>query len=87
MDVGVRELKQHLSEYLERAARGEAIRVTDRGVPKAILGPIPGAVRLDEGVAKGWISPPRARATSPGKVRRARATVRIDHVLAEDRGE
>jgi prevent-host-death family protein len=87
MDVGVRELKQHLSEYLERAARGEAIRVTDRGVPKAILGPIPGTVRLDEGIAKGWISPPRARASSPGKVRRAHATARIDHVLAEDRGE
>jgi len=87
MDVGVRELKQHLSEYLERAARGEAIRVTDRGVPKAILGPIPGALRLDEGVAQGWIAPPRASATPPGSVRRARATMRIDHVLAEDRGE
>jgi prevent-host-death family protein len=87
MDVGVRELKQHLSEYLERAARGEAIRVTDRGVPKAILGPIPGTVRLDEGIAKGWIAPPQMRATSPGKIRRARATVRIDDVLAEDRGE
>lgn len=88
MDVGVRELKQHLSEYLERAARGEAIRVTDRGVPKAILGPVPGMVRLDEGMAKGWISPPaRAHGTFPGKVRRARATVRIDDALAEDRGE
>ena len=88
MDVGVRELKQHLSAYLERAARGEAIRVTDRGVPKAILGPVPGTVRLDEGIANGWISPPRACGTSsPAKVRRARATVRIDDVLAEDRGE
>jgi prevent-host-death family protein len=87
MDVGVRELKQHLSEYLERAARGEAIRVTDRGVPKAILGPVPGTVRLDEGIANGWISPPQARGASPGKVRRARATVRIDDILAEDRGE
>jgi prevent-host-death family protein len=38
MDVGVRTLKQHVSEYLERAARGETIRVTDRGQPKAILG-------------------------------------------------
>ncbi|MFN8643962.1 MAG: type II toxin-antitoxin system prevent-host-death family antitoxin [Candidatus Binatia bacterium] len=46
MDVGVRELKQNLSAYLERAARGESIRVTDRGVPKAILGPVPGAARL-----------------------------------------
>lgn len=87
MDVGVRELKQHLSEYLERAARGEAIRVTDRGVPKAILGPVPGTVRLDEGVAKGWISPPQQRGSSPAKVRRAHATRRIDDVLAEDRGE
>ena len=87
MDVGIRELKQHLSEYLERAARGEAIRVTDRGVPKAILGPVPGTVRLDQGRAKGWISPPRARGAAPGRVRRARATVRIDDVLAEDRGE
>ena len=87
MDVGVRELKQHLSEYLERAARGEAIRVTDRGVPKAILGPVPGTVRLDEGVAKGWIAPPQQRTLSPAKVRRARATRRIDDVLAEDRGE
>lgn len=87
MDVGVRELKQHLSEYLDRAARGEAIRVTDRGVPKAIIGPIPGALRLDEGVAHGWISPPRAGATPPGSVRRAHAGMRTDDVLAEDRGE
>lgn len=87
MDVGVRELKQHLSEYLERAARGESIRVTDRGVPKAILGPVPGAIRLDEGIAGGWISPPRRREDAPSKVRRARATVRIDEALAEDRGE
>ncbi len=87
MDVGVRELKQHLSEYLERAARGEAIRVTDRGVPKAILGPIPGSVRLDEGVAKGWITPPSAPATAPAPIRRARSRLRIEDALAEDRGE
>jgi prevent-host-death family protein len=40
MDVGVRELKQRLSEFLERVARGEVIRVTDRGRPKALLIPI-----------------------------------------------
>ena len=87
MDVGVRELKQHLSEYLERAARGEAIRVTDRGVPKAMLGPVPGVVRLDEGIAKGWITPPQGPGVAPAKIRRARATLRIDEALAEDRGE
>ena len=41
-DVGVRELKQRLSEYLDRAERGEVLRVTDRGRPKAVLGPLLG---------------------------------------------
>jgi prevent-host-death family protein len=86
MDVGVRELKQHLSAYLERATRGETIRVTDRGVPKAVLGPVPGAARLDDGLAEGWITAPASRARA-GHVRRARATGRTDDVLAEDRGE
>jgi prevent-host-death family protein len=31
MDVGIRELKQHLSEYVDRVERGEVIRITDRG--------------------------------------------------------
>jgi len=56
MDVGVSELKQRLSKYIERAARGEVIRVTDRGVPRAILGPVPGAAHLAEGIAAGWVT-------------------------------
>jgi prevent-host-death family protein len=88
MDVGVRELKQRLSKYLERAARGETIRVTDRGVPKAILGPVPGSLRLDDGIAEGWIAAPKRRGVPPpARVRRARSTVRIEEALAEDRGE
>ena len=87
MDVGVRELKQHLSRYVERAARGQTIRVTDRGVPKAILAPLPGVPRLEEGTSQGWISAPKGRVSPPTRVRRAKAAVRIDDVLAEDRGE
>jgi len=87
MDVGVRELKQRLSRYLERAARGETIRVTDRGVPKAILAPLPGAPRLEEGISQGWISAPKGRVPPPTRVRRARAGMRIEQALAEDRGE
>lgn len=49
-DVGVRELKQRLSEYLDRAERGEVVRVTDRGRPKAVLGPLPGRARIGEGI-------------------------------------
>jgi prevent-host-death family protein len=87
MDVGVRELKQQLSRYLERVARGETIRVTDRGVPKAILAPLPGAARLEDGISQGWISAPKGKVAPPARVRRARASVRIEEALAEDRGE
>ncbi len=85
MDVGVRELKQHLSEYLERAARGETIRVTDRGEPKAILGPVPGAVRLEQGIAEGWIR--AAESAAPAPVPRVRASKRSEEALREDRDD
>ena len=39
--VGVRELRQNLSVYLARIARGETLEVTDRGLPVAILAPLP----------------------------------------------
>ena len=38
--VGVRALKDHLSEYLKRVRQGERIVVTDRGEPLAALTPI-----------------------------------------------
>lgn len=85
MDVGVRELKQRLSEYLDLAERGETIRVTDRGRPKAILGPLPGRLRLEEGIAEGWIRPGDAKPL--GRARRASSRRTIAAVLAEDRGE
>jgi prevent-host-death family protein len=84
-DVGIRELKQRLSEYLDRAERGEVLRVTDRGRPKAILGPVPGRARLEDGIRDGWIRPGSGSPLAP--VNRARATRRVLDVLAEDRGE
>ena len=35
--VGIRELKNKLTHYLETAKRGDAVIITDRGVPVAIL--------------------------------------------------
>jgi prevent-host-death family protein len=84
-DVGVRELKQRLSEYLDRAERGELIRVTDRGRPKAVLGPLPGRARVDEGIAEGWISP--GSETGLRATRRWSAERRVLDVLADDREE
>jgi prevent-host-death family protein len=39
--VGVRELRQRASELLRRVEAGEAIEITDRGRPVAVLGPLP----------------------------------------------
>ena len=38
--IGVRELRQHASRYLERVAAGETLEVTDRGRPVARLVPV-----------------------------------------------
>lgn len=91
-DVGVRELKQHLSEYLDRAERGELVRVTERGRPKALLGPLPGRARIDAGIAEGWITPSSGTntpgpASGLGPSRRWKASRRVLDVLGEDRGD
>ena len=85
MDVGVRELKQNLSEYLDRAERGEVIRVTERGRPKVLLAPLPGRFRLEEGVAEGWIR--RGSSTPLAPVRRVPGRRRVLDALSEDREE
>ncbi len=85
MEIGVRELKQRLSEILDRAAAGETIRITDRGRPKAILGPLPGVASLEAGIAAGWITPPSS-AEAPRRVTRAAARTSVAASLSEDRG-
>ena len=47
--VGVRDLRNHLGDWLDRAAAGEEVIVTERGRPKARLVPL---TRADEVVAR-----------------------------------
>jgi prevent-host-death family protein len=62
MDVGVRELRQNLSVYLERIKLGETLRVTERGRPVALLTPLNGPTsRLDALIAAGLARPGRGR--------------------------
>lgn len=83
-DVGVRELKGRLSEYLDRAAKGEVIRVTDRGRPKALLTPLPGRLRLEEGIEEGWVREPAGPSCGPW--RRFGASRTVSDMVVEDRG-
>jgi prevent-host-death family protein len=86
MNVGVRELKQHLSEYLRRVGAGETLQITDRGVPVALITPVVAADPLARGVVEGWIRPPTSE-RGIGHGTRATAPRRVLDVLNEDRGE
>lgn len=84
MNVGIRELKAHLSEYVDKASRGEDITVTARGKPVAQLVGLEKTSRLDNGIEEGWITPPSQRGLGPAtRFKSARTTA---EVLDEDRG-
>jgi prevent-host-death family protein len=54
--IGVRELRQHASRYLDRVAHGETLEVTDRGRPVARLVPIT-SDRWADMIASGRVTP------------------------------
>lgn len=57
--VGVRELRQNLSVYLDRVKAGETLEVTEHGQPVAQLGPRPAKPSsiIDQLIAEGRITP------------------------------
>ncbi len=57
--VGLKTLKNKLSEYVRLAASGETIVITDRGRPVAEIVPSraePESV-MERGIREGWITP------------------------------
>lgn len=84
MDVGVRELKAKLSEYLTRVAAGEELTVTDRGRPVARIVPFADTT-LQRGFDEGWIEAPRRSSLEPFE--RVAAAESVASVLDADRGE
>ena len=85
MDVAIRELKAKLSSYVQRAAAGEHITVTDRGRPIAMIGPLIGQVDLEAAVAAGWLTPADQSGLKP--IRRHPPIRSVHDVLDEDRSE
>ena len=70
--VGIKVLKNKLSEYIRLAANGETILVTDRDQvvaeltqPQASRGPLVADTVLAELVRKGWLSPPLVKSQLP----------------------
>ena len=61
MEVGVRELRDNLSRYLDRVQEGEEVVVTDRGRAIARVLPISGERILDRLVREGRVTPAKTR--------------------------
>lgn len=60
--VGVRELRQNLSVYLDQIKEGRTLVVTEHGRHVALLRPLPpGTSVLDRLVVEGRATPPRRR--------------------------
>ena len=76
-EVGVRDLKNHLSRYLDRVKRGEQIIVTEHGKPIARLTAVDESTdRLAALVASGAVRPPTSRQrTRPGQRIKAKGSV------------
>jgi prevent-host-death family protein len=60
--IGIRELRQNASKYIERVKAGETLEVTERGRPVAMLSPLPKTSSVIERLrAEGRLRPARAR--------------------------
>jgi prevent-host-death family protein len=83
VEVGVRELRNHLSQYLDRVRAGEVLVVTDRGRAIARVTPM-GEGSIEALIAAGLVAP----APSAKKKRRAgsvRAQGSVTELVAEQR--
>jgi antitoxin (DNA-binding transcriptional repressor) of toxin-antitoxin stability system len=94
--VGIRELKDRLSEYLREVRAGESVLVTDRGEVIAEVSP-PGQVRTDPSVPAGLVQLARRGLLTLGStsdavlykplVLRRRRKISAAELLAEERGK
>jgi len=74
--AGVREVKNHLSAYLNRVRDGEEIVITDRGRPVARLTSLdPDVDRLQVLIDQGIIKAPTASRSLPARRVRLRRSI------------
>ena len=85
IEVGVRDLKNNLSRYLERVQGGEEVIVTDRGHPVARLAALDHPTdRLAEMIAAGVVRPAK-RASRRVPENRITPTGSVSELVADQR--
>jgi prevent-host-death family protein len=81
--VGVRELHDRLSEYLDRVERGSDVVVTRRGRPIARLSSVEGDDALEDLVRRGLVTAPKASRRS--KRPRVKSRGSVSELVGEQR--
>jgi prevent-host-death family protein len=75
MEVGIRELRDHLSRYLDRVRDGDEVVITDRGRAIARVVPVGAERVLDRLIAEGIVTPARRPKRRAGKPIKTKGTV------------
>jgi prevent-host-death family protein len=83
MEVGVRELRDHLSRYLDQVRDGTEVVVTDRGQAIARVVPVGPEGILDRLVAEGLVT--RARRAKRRIIKPIRTKGTVSDLVGEQR--
>lgn len=75
MEVGVKELRDHLSRYLDRVRHGDEVVVTDRGRAIARVVPVGAERVLDRLIAEGVVTQARQPKRQAARPIKAKGTV------------
>ncbi|HUW88592.1 MAG TPA: type II toxin-antitoxin system prevent-host-death family antitoxin [Candidatus Paceibacterota bacterium] len=93
MEIGIRELKDRLSEILHRAHAGEKITITHHGRPLCEISPtevtqVKRPAYLTKGIEEGWLTPAKVHTRQIVKPIKARKTGKsTTELLRESRAE
>ena len=86
MEVGVKQLRDHLAEWLAAVQRGTEVTVTDRGKPVARLVRASGPSAYDRLVAQGVITPAKRPKRPSNSYPQVRVEGSLSDIVLEQRG-
>lgn len=84
MEVGIRELRAHLGDYIDLVRGGDEVVVTERGAAVARLVPIDGGRAIDRLIAEGVVTP-ASGALGARLPRRVKAKGTVSDLVADQR--
>jgi prevent-host-death family protein len=81
--IGIRQLRSNLGQYVSQARLGENVVITDHGIPVARLTPYDMPNTLEHLVAEGRVTP--ARSSKPPLSAPIKAAGTVSDLVAEQR--